>query len=742
MEVARFERLAEAARRNGRRTLLETEALQVLEWLEIDSPAHEYVEAGDSPAADALGRLPGDSVVVKAVAAELLHKSAVGGVRVVSKTAAAVVEAMAEMAGGLPDNALAGVTLHELIPYVPRLGAEILLTARWTPEFGAVLVRGLGGVDVERLARRLEPGADLAITSVQLDALAPGAPASAGTVADELLSDGPAAPREALTQLQDRLRKAAAVLLPSPFSEIEINPLVFHDGRWLALDVVVRLADEIPEPMPERPLHKIERLLQPRSIAIVGVSRALNPGHRVLRNVLAAGYDPDRVFVIKRGETTLDGCRCVASIADLPQAVDLLVVGVGAERAVSVVEETVARRKAESLIVIAGGLGETEGTRALAAGIRAALAAARNSDDGGPVVNGANCLGVRSQAGGYDSLFLPPYKLGESRQGGGNAVFLSQSGALLAAKLSRLPGVDFRYCVSVGNQVDLTIGDYLTYLQEEPSLTLFAVYAEGFQPLDGLRFLAAAARIVRRGGTIVLYRGGRGEAGARAAASHTAALAGDYEVARALAAGVGVLVAESLEDFEDLIQLRAGLEPPAGRRVAVVTNAGFESVAAADHLGGLELAAFGDETRERLLDLLRQAGLEGVVAVSNPLDLTPMAADETFEEAVRVALADDGVDVGIVGCVPLTPALETLPAGAGVPEDLHGEQSIARRLVRLKDETTTPWAAVVDAGELYGPMRALLKGARVPTLDSIDRAARLLGTICAAPESDEPRPAR
>jgi acyl-CoA synthetase (NDP forming) len=311
---------------------------------------------------------------------------------------------------------------------------------------------------------------------------------------------------------------------------------------------------------------------------------------------------------------------------------------------------------------------------------------------------------------------------------------ISQSGAFVLSRLDRLTWLDPALVVTVGNQVDLTVGDYLDHVAADASFEVAACYVEGFRPGDGLRWAEAARRMVSRGGTVILRSGGRTDAGAGAAASHTAAVAGDSRVADAMAGAAGVVVADSLDDFEDLLRLAVLLRGrrPEGLRLGAVTNAGFEAVAIADSLGPLAAAGFTPGTVARLDEVLGGEGLDGVVSVRNPLDLTPNCRAAAYAEAVEAVLSDPGVDLGLVGCVPYTPALDTLPAGRGHDEDLAGEGSLASRLGGLWSATSKPWVGVVDGGVLYDPMAARLEAAGVPVLRSADRAVRLLGRWASA----------
>jgi acyl-CoA synthetase (NDP forming) len=131
-------------------------------------------------------------------------------------------------------------------------------------------------------------------------------------------------------------------------------------------------------------------------------------------------------------------------------------------------------------------------------------------------------------------MFIPEYKLAASTAEASPVAIISQSGAFAISTTSKLTGVNPKYSISVGNQMDLTIGDYLTYLKDDPDITIFAVYVEGFAALDGLSFLKSASEITASGRTVILYRAGRTPAGATASSSHTASIAGDYTVTREL----------------------------------------------------------------------------------------------------------------------------------------------------------------------------------------------------------------
>jgi acyl-CoA synthetase (NDP forming) len=736
-DVARARAILAAARHAGRTGLLEPEGLALLEAAGIATPRHALVPFGGTIRESDLAALAGDRVVVKVVGPAIAHKTDLGGVAFVARDGAAIDREIAAMAARLADHELTGFLVAELVDHDPGLAGELLVALRATPDFGPVVVVGAGGVHAELLARDLRPGRELAVVATDTaDRREIEAALRAATVVrlatEPQRGRAPLFPMARLVAVVERLLELGRALVPDELAELEINPLAVTRDGLVALDVLARLApaagtEAKPSPVRARAsAAKLDRLLQPRSIAIAGVSGGENVGRTILRNILRDGFDAAAITIVKPGATEIDGCRCVPDVASLPDPVDLFVVAVSATVAAQLVPDVIERDAAGSIIVIPGGFEETAGGRGHAARIRAALAAARARPGGGPLINGGNCLGIRSTPGHYDTLFIPEAKLAGPSGHPAPLVLVAQSGAFAITRLSRLEGLDPKYVITVGNQLDLTVGDHLEHLASDADIRVFGVYVEGFAPGDGLRFLRAARAIRARGGIVVLYRAGRTKAGARASASHTAAIAGDALVTAALARSAGVVVADTLAAFDDLLGAFTRLDgrTVGGNRVGAMTNAGFECVAIADAQDGLEMATFDTRTEVALASVLAGHGLGGVVDVHNPFDLTPMGDDCAFAEVAEAILASETVDIGLIGNVPFTARLRTLPV-----EDDAGPGSVAARLVELWGRTTKAWVAVVDAGSRYDRLARTLGAAGIPVFRTVDAAMRTLGAV-------------
>ena len=738
-EVLAAARRRMASHESASNALLETEGLALLDALAIRAPRHLFVRTSAEAAAADTDAIGGNRVVVKVVSPLILHKSDVGGVAVVERTPAAIAAAIRDMESRLGGQQVVGFTINEFVQYDATLGHELILGLRWTADFGPVVTLGAGGIYAEFLASTFRPGLEIGIFSPsasQPDDIreAMGRIAAGRLATTSLRGQPPKIGVDALDAVVSTFMGLADQCVPHEISECEINPLVIARDGLMALDILVKLGDGPVPTRPERPLAKLANLLQPASVAIIGVSEKLNPGHIILNNLLREGFPRDRIVVVKPGSDTLEGCACVPDIPSLPEPVDLFILAISAAQTPQAITEIIEGQKAESLIVIPGGLEEKSGTEAIVGRMRAALTSARASAWQGPLINGGNCLGIRSLPGRYDTMFIPEYKLPVPSGAVSPVAFISQSGAFAVARMSTLARLNPKYAITCGNQMDLTVGDYLAYLKDDRSIDVFAVYIEGFAPLDGLTFLSAARDITSSGRHVILYRAGRTAAGAKASASHTASIAGDYAVTRELARAAGVVVAESLGDFDDLVRLFTWLRGKRadGWRLGAVSNAGFECVALADSLGRFELPAFDDATSARLDAAFRSARIDSVVDVHNPIDLTPMAGDAVYDEVAREVLHAPNIDVGIIGCVPLTAALNTLPAGQGHRDDLTRSDGIGHRLGRLKQESDKAWVAVIDSGSLYDPLAAVLESQEIPTFRSADTAMRLFEVFVTA----------
>ena len=741
-EAHAVERTLERVYEDGRQQIFEPEVYTLVQLVgAITPPHHVFLAPEDLLSEDELARFPGERVVLKIVSPDIVHKTEAAGILFVPKDVETVrgeIDRLVERHRREAD--VRGVLVVEHVERVqPGFGNELFVGIRATREFGPVIAAGLGGVDTEYLAAKMLPGLAVAKAQALTTSAEQFLELFKSTVAYEILS-GHARGHRRIVSDGELLRCFRAFLLLAQrfcvdrgeegpdVAELEVNPFAFRQQRLVPLDGR-GLLGTAARALPPRPAEKIERLLEPRSIAVLGVSsEAVNFGRIILRNVIACGFPSSSTFVVKPGTQAIDGVACVPSVAELPEEVDLLVIAASARQLPAIVKETIDSAKARAVIMIPGGVGETEGSGTIAAQVRAEIARARALPGGGPVFLGPNSLGALSRPGRYDTLFIPPSRLDKHGSEPARRVALvSQSGAFIASRMSNLETLNPAFALALGNQIDVTVADLVAALGRRDDVDAIGVYAEGFNDLDGQELLRHIAALRQVGKLVVFYKAGRTAPGRSAAAGHTAAVAGDYDVCQAAAAQAGALVADTFKEFEQLLELATALHgrQVRGVRIGAISNAGFETVGMADAIRGqryeIEIAELSPESTARLVAVLAEHGLERLVNARNPLDVTPMASEEVYEGALRVLLESDEVDAVVVGVVPLTAALKT------VPEELEVAGSLAERLPRVFAEADKPIVAVVDSGARYEPLRAALRRGGLPVFPSADQAVRSLG---------------
>ena len=777
MDSDKIHQILSAAYSEGRSSLFEHECFDLLEATGAEAaPANRLIPIGNRPTPADLEKLDGDKVVLKVVSPDITHKTEARGVRIVARELGAVEAAFDLMLREVPEaygaylenhtgetsaaltgrrgrgleqrlaDRIIGILLCSFMPSDAQgFATELFVGIRDTDEFGPIISAGLGGVEMEVLARKMKKGAAVAIAptgsvtgeeffelfrnTLSYARLSGSMRGSRHLLDDEIIV-------ECFQAFIDLANHFSNVNPEAKFhiEEMEVNPFAVSGGRMAPLDGVCSFRAATAPARP-RPITKISSLLKPESAAIIGVSEnSRNMGRIILGNLFDGGFDRAHVHVVHPTAEAIDGAPCVATIADLPTKVDLFVVAVGAPQVSSVIADLIEHDKAEAVILIPGGLGEKEGSQGLESELKRSICAAHLSPGGGPVVLGGNSLGVISHPGRYDTMFIPDSKLPKSRGDHPRKLcFISQSGAFIISNLSRMPWLDPVYALSIGNQIDLTGGDLLTYIKDDPAVEVFAVYMEGFQPGDGLAFATAVKQTVALGKDVVFYKAGRTSEGRSATAGHTASVAGDFAVCESALTQAGAFVAADFADFEDLLRVTLSLRGKAarGKRLAAISNAGYESVGMADSIrqedGELLLPAFSPATEDAMARILADNRLDGLVDVKNPLDVTPMAGDAAYAKIIEEALDDDAIDGVVAGIVPLTPAMQTLVPGDDHHESILDPGSIARLLPDVAAASDKPLLVVVDSGVLFDPLADALQAGGLPVFRSADRAVRALG---------------
>lgn len=729
--------LLAAAAAEGRDYLHEHEVYAVLQSLGLQTPTCHFVRRPEDLAGGALSEFGSSHVMLKIVSGDIPHKTAVGGVRKILRDRERVRAAMGKMRDAViahPKFAqrpprIDGFLLTSVVEYSKELGKEALIGLKENLAFGPVVSFSKGGTDAEHFARHFSsPNIRLLpLTKTQCRELIEGT-----SIYRKYLDEG--APDRA-EKLADAIYRLSALfartssLNPDPppyiFSELEVNPFVFDDeDNLVAVDGLAHFLPRdqaLPLAAPANAAG-LDPLFWPEGIAVIGASstdpeKTGNQIAALLRNLGRR----DLYLVNSRGGEAKIGAETYPlfrSLLEIPGRVDLVVVTVPAAAAPAVALEA-KQKGARGLVLIPGGFSEVQQDRSLEEQI---LAIARSA---GIRVVGPNCLGIFrapcARQPGVNTLFIPESKLEYRPKPESHVALLTQSGALGVAEIDRLKSAIYpRVVVSYGNQLDVDPGDLAAHFLSDPDTDVLAFYIEGFKPCGGRKFFEAVRGAEK---PVIVYKAGRTDAGSRAAASHTASMAGDYKIALAAMEQAGVVVAEHILDHKDLINAFAlmGHKEIRGRKVAGVVNAGFESTYAADSIGALELAQFSADTAASL-----RAALPSFASVNPFLDLTPMADDALFERCIELALADPAVDCLFVSIVPHTVMLHTRRE-----EMTRDRENIAFRIIRQSQRSPKPLVVSVNAGTMYSPFVEALEEGGVPTFATAERAMAALNRLVA-----------
>jgi acyl-CoA synthetase (NDP forming) len=415
---------------------------------------------------------------------------------------------------------------------------------------------------------------------------------------------------------------------------------------------------------------ELDPLFAPRSIAVVGASsNSAKRGNQSIQALLAGGFQ-GKIFPINPNGQEILGLKTYRAIADIPRDVDLALICTPANTLVSIIEEC-GRKGVKGAVVLAGGFGESGSEGKMLE--RQVFEAAKKT----------NVRLIGPNTSGVFNLHHKMNLVGFSNVRPGGIGILSQSGNMALALVTeggQSSPIGFSSYVGVGNQIDLSLEDYLDYFAEDPNTAVVAAYIEGFK--DGHRFLQAATRFSLKK-PLVVYKSGRTTTGQRAALSHTGSLAQSFRLTSDLLRQCGVVVTTRTDDLLTIADILARCPIKSVRRVAILADGGGHATIAADELSenGLLVAELSAETQERLREFLPASA-----TFTNPIDLAGAAdgSPGVFAECAEVLLTDQNVDalliVGLFGGYAIRFAKKLL-------ED---EISTARKIPELSRRTGKP----------------------------------------------------
>jgi acetyl coenzyme A synthetase (ADP forming)-like protein len=618
--------LLDQVRAQGRDSLTAPEGKRVCDAYGIPTPQEGLATSADEAAK--LAEEIGGPVACKIVSPDILHKTDAGGVLVgvsgpdAAREAFDTIVANAKAYQASAD--IAGVLVQEMVGG----GQEVIIGATTDGTFGKVVAFGLGGVLVEVLK-------DVTFRLAPLDA-AEARSMVTGIKAAEVLQGARGAEPADLGALAGVIEKVSRLVTDFPeISEFDLNPVFASASGAIAADVRILLetekrAEKVQYSQDEI-LRVMDRLMNPRSVAVIGASdQAGKIGNSVMKNLINGGYAGEIHPINPKADTIMDR-TAYKSVGDVPGDVDVAVFAVPAKFVPAALTEC-GEKGVAAAVMIPSGFAETG-----------------NQELQDEVVGIANRYGIRMLGPNIYGYYYTPQNLCATfctpYDVKGGVALTSQSGGIGMAILgfARTTKMGVSAIVGLGNKSDVDEDDLLTYFEQDDNTQCVAMHLEDLK--DGRAFVEAAQRMTKKKPVVVL-KAGRTAMGARAASSHTGALAGDDKVYDDILRQAGVVRAPGLNEMLEYARGLPLLPTPKGENVVIITGAGGSGVLLSDACvaEGLSLMDIPPD-----LDEAFRAYIPPFGAAGNPIDITGGEPPSTYEATIRLGLEDPRIHALILG---------------------------------------------------------------------------------------------
>ena len=610
-----------------RSALSAPEAKQVADAYGIPVPQEGLATSPD--AAAALADRLGYPVVLKIVSQDILHKTEAGGVLVGVADAAAVRSGYATIVANAKqyqaDARIAGVQVQQMLPTGAQ---EVIVGAVTDPSFGKLVAFGLGGVLVEVLKDvtfRLAPASHADALSM-LDGIQAAQMLTGVRGSEPIDREALAAIIEAVSQLVSDFPE---------ISEVDLNPVFATPKGATAVDVRI-LVDFDPAPRRHQFTHDeivtaMNRIMRPDSVAVIGASSEDGKiGNSVMKNLINGGYK-GQIYPINPKADEILGYKAYPSVKDIPGGVDVAVFAIPAKFVAAALIEC-GEKKIPGAVLIPSGFAETgneEGQLEIQAiGLKYNIR-----------LMGPNIYGFYYTPKDLCATFCTPYDVK------GSVALSSQSGGVGMAIIgfSRSAKIGVSAIVGLGNKADIDEDDLLTFFEQDDATKAIAMHMEDLK--DGRSFAEVAKRVSKKKPVMVL-KAGRTALGAKAASSHTGALAGNDKVYDDVLRQSGVIRARGLRELLDFARAVPILPTPKGENVVIITGAGGSGVLLSDSCvdAGLSLMKFPPDLDEAFKKFIPPFGASG-----NPVDITGGEPPKTYQNTIRLGLQDDRIHALVLG---------------------------------------------------------------------------------------------
>ncbi len=702
----------------------EFEVYKLLEQADIKTPQFDFIQQDSDCLTTSFKE--GQAVVLKGMATDLWHKSDNGALEFCDFSESDLKKRHANMSQTVGKAfPWLGTLVTEKVSFKSAKGApsELFVSLQRDKCCGAIITLGFGGLLTEEWAKELNDSLLIWPTSVYsaAEALIELEEHWLGRILlGKVRQQEALISREKLAEFLKNIWKLDAIMGQENIGLLEINPFVVDNtGDLIALDGVGLYAtDDHQAPCPI--LFSDDSFLNPQRIALAGVSEKTgNVGSMILDNVLKSSLLEDDLSVIKPGFNSINGIQCLPDItALLTTPVDILILALPAKACVEMINKLCEQGSGANVVyIVAGGLGDGADQHGYGNNLTQLLQNRRANNQWCPAIVGPNGLGMILSPLELNSLFIPQDKLNINFDTNSQVALISQSGAFLITRLSRHDSLSLKYGFSIGNQLDMKLSDFMALMQRDKSIRVLALYVEGFVDGDACTVAKLVKQFRAEDRHVIIYKGGRSELGQAAAEGHTGAMTGDYQQQKRLLGKAGAIVVETFNQFNAVFKwMTAYPETKNLGQMAIVTNAGYETVGSVDTLGDNDaktLFTISSDNAQQLSNVLIKHKLNELVAPVNPLDLTPMADEAVYFDCVK-SMIDFGAGVVMLGLVPLSNQLDT--------QELDVAKVFAKNLQELVAKSGKLIGIVIDAGIPFQKYKQVFERHGLPVFDGMDKA--------------------
>ncbi|HLN36026.1 MAG TPA: acetate--CoA ligase family protein [Nitrososphaeraceae archaeon] len=610
----------------GSKIITEESAKSILSEYGIKVPEYSIVTS-DSEAL-VKSREIGFPLVAKIVSDQILHKTDVQGVKVGLQNEEETKEAFLDMHGRLSkEYDVKGVLLEKMVPK----GIELIVGLQNDPQFGPVIMLGLGGIYTELfkdisfrvLPITKEDALDM-INDLKGNKILKGFRGSEPVDLDILC--------DAIVKIGNLGTDMAKYI-----DSVDFNPIIVYPQNYYVVDAKILLKtnvneDTISNSVPDSSYMDI--FFNAKSIALIGASPEENKvGNSVLKSLSKYDYKGKIFPVNAKGYDHILDLKAYKSLDAIDEPVDLVIVTVDLKFVPDILE-TCGKKGIHNMVIISGGGKELGGERAEIEQKIKDLSSKLHVRIIGP-----NCIGMFNGENRLDCAFQGHERMIRPKKG--DVAFLSQSGTIGIAFMETSDSFGMSKMISYGNRSDVDEADMIWYLSEDPKTSVIGLYVEGLG--DGRKFMNTAKKVIKdKKKPIVVFKNGRSQRGAKQAESHTGSLGGSYAVVKGAFDQSGIISVDSYEELTGSLKALTWQPIPKGNKVALVTNGAGPVIAAIDHFErlSLKIAEMSEESKKKFHE-----HYPSTYVIGNPLDVTGSANADDYKFAIQTFLDDPEVDI-------------------------------------------------------------------------------------------------